>query len=228
MMKLFRRPFFTLLELLIVLFILSLVAVVTGIKMKEAYEEQVFLSEVEQIIDHLQMAQDLMLILDADVYFTLTKKKDQTVAYQLEVEKPLVIKKIGSSAAQDEDNPSPLDPVLSQKWTQLVERSISLRAIKAFEWLEGEEQESSLVKIGEESDRTDEKKIKLRFSLMKMSCGQLLFSSSSNWQFGQEGSDQVQKINLMGYPCSIRHSNKLLHGQESRAEESRRLYPKFE
>lgn len=61
-----RKSFFTLLELLIVMLVLSFATALTGIKIKQAYDEQRLLSEVQQIVGHLQQAQDLMLVMQAD------------------------------------------------------------------------------------------------------------------------------------------------------------------
>jgi prepilin-type N-terminal cleavage/methylation domain-containing protein len=61
------KRFFTLLELLVVLLIVACGAALTGVKIKEMYTEQQFLSDSQQVLSQLIMAQDLMLILDTDV-----------------------------------------------------------------------------------------------------------------------------------------------------------------
>lgn len=85
-----RSSFFTLLELLVVFFILSLGAALTGVKIRDIYRQQQFLSESQQILNKLIMAQDLMMIMDTDVtvYFDNDPKTKQLVMY-LQVEKPL-------------------------------------------------------------------------------------------------------------------------------------------
>lgn len=103
-----KRPF-TLIEILVVIFILSLGVMVTGVKVREMVLEQRFLSETEQVLSQLAMAQELMLIMDADVKVIVAKDRD-TGNYQisLNVEKPLE------------------DP-----WARFVERKIPLKAIQS-------------------------------------------------------------------------------------------------
>ncbi len=109
-MQTIRKSFFTLMELLVVVFILSLVVTVTGIKLKGAYDEQRFLSESQEVLSTLMLAQDLMLIMDTDVLFHLAYN-DKSSMYEcwLDVEKPL-----------------------SKEWNRLAERKISLPAIRSF------------------------------------------------------------------------------------------------
>lgn len=83
-----RLGAFTLLELLIVLTLIAVVAGLTGIKTVQVLQEQRFLGEAEQVLSQLQLAEDLMLIMDTDVIFTLTQERDG-VQYSLDVEKPL-------------------------------------------------------------------------------------------------------------------------------------------
>jgi prepilin-type N-terminal cleavage/methylation domain-containing protein len=112
-MMIVRKSFFTLLELLVVLLILSLGAALTGIKIKDAYEEQRFLSEVSQIANHLQMAQDLMLIMQTDTTIKFNKKGEQ-FSYRICVEKPL-----------------------SKWWTPILGKEYALKAIRSVKF-EGE------------------------------------------------------------------------------------------
>lgn len=64
----FRRlSFFTLVEILLVMLILSVVAVVIGVNVNKALEEQRFRTEVEVVLNELRLAQDLMLVLKANV-----------------------------------------------------------------------------------------------------------------------------------------------------------------
>ena len=103
-----RKSCFTLLELLVVLFIISFGVIITGVKVKELYQEQRFLSETQQVLSHLAMAQDLMLIMDTDVqvHFDLNQKE-----MWLEIEKPL-----------------------NEPWARLVERKVPLSAIRSMEF----------------------------------------------------------------------------------------------
>lgn len=89
-MKRIKRAYFTLLELLVVLFILSLVTAVTGVKVAKLYTEQRFLFEVQQVASHLQLAQDLMLMLDIDttVHFKWDDHK-KAIVYQFVIDEPL-------------------------------------------------------------------------------------------------------------------------------------------
>ncbi|MBA3722474.1 MAG: hypothetical protein H0W88_08745 [Parachlamydiaceae bacterium] len=89
-MILFKKTFFTLLELLIVLLLLSFGMALTGIKVKEAYAEQRFYTEVEQVLSHLQLAQDIMLIMEIDVTVQFFKdKSDKDIHYRIVPEKPV-------------------------------------------------------------------------------------------------------------------------------------------
>lgn len=116
MMQIVKKSYFTLLELLIVLLIISFGIILTGVKIKEVYREQRFLSEAHQILNHLAMAQDLMLILDTDVQvkIALDKEKEQLNVW-LEIEKPI-----------------------EKPRARLIERKLSLAAIQSFEFVEFE------------------------------------------------------------------------------------------
>ena len=86
----FRKSFFTLLELLVVLLIIALGVTLTGVKIHEAYTEQRFQSDAHRVLSHLALAQDLMLILDADVQIKFSHDPDtKQVVCWLEIEKPL-------------------------------------------------------------------------------------------------------------------------------------------
>jgi type II secretory pathway pseudopilin PulG len=119
--KSLRKGCFTLLELIIVLFIISMGIVLTGVKVKDVFQEQRFLSQSQQVLNHLAMAQDLMLIMDADVQVKIDlKSKDLQI--WLEIEKPL-------------NGPS----------ARLIERKIPLTAIHSFEFDESREKELTLL-----------------------------------------------------------------------------------
>lgn len=113
MSKLVKKSCFTLLEMLVVLFIISLAVVVTGVKIKEMYQEQRFFSESQQVLSHLSLAQDLMLIMDTDVqvHFKQKKGKKGRLEVSLNVEKPI-----------------------DDRWARLVERKLSLSAIHSLEF----------------------------------------------------------------------------------------------
>ena len=83
-----RLGVFTLLELLIVLTLIAVVAGLTGIKTVQVLQEQRFFAEAEQVLSHLQLAEDLMLIMDTDVVFTLRQEREG-LQYSLDIEKPL-------------------------------------------------------------------------------------------------------------------------------------------
>ena len=118
-MILFRRACFTLLELLVVLFIVSMGVVLTGVKIQDFYQEQRFTSESQQVLNQLTKAQDLMLIMDADVEVKMTLDPEKKgLKVQLQVEKPL-------------------EPV----WKRLIEREILLTSIRSFEFDQQSENE---------------------------------------------------------------------------------------
>lgn len=107
-----RKSCFTLLEILVVMMLISIGVVVTGLKIQDIYHEQRFNSETRQVINHLSMAQDLMLIMDTDVFVRFSPdEKKESIKMWLEVEKPL-----------------------DQPWKRLVERRIPLTAIRSIEF----------------------------------------------------------------------------------------------
>lgn len=84
-----RKQYFTLLEVLTVLLILSFGIGLTGVFVNKMYKEQRFMSETEQVLSHLGMAQDMMLILNTDVKVIFTKEeKNKTFLMRIDVEKP--------------------------------------------------------------------------------------------------------------------------------------------
>lgn len=117
-MRILKKPYFTLLEMLIVLLLLSAGMGLTGVKIKQAYNEQRRLSDVQQVLSTLTMAQDLMLMLDADVEVVFSKDyKTKQVTCQIFVEKLL-------------------DPT----WTKLIERPIPLSIMRSFHFTDHYEQ----------------------------------------------------------------------------------------
>jgi type II secretory pathway pseudopilin PulG len=112
MVHIVKKSCFTLLELLIVLFITSFGVILTGVKVTQYYQEQRFFSECRQVLSHLAMAQDLMLIMDTDVWFKMAiDPESKKVTCWLEIEKPL-----------------------EQAWARLIERKVELSAIKSYEF----------------------------------------------------------------------------------------------
>lgn len=75
------------------------------------YQEQRFLSETEKVLSHLMMAQDLMLINDADVLVRLSRDSKDNLQIWLEVEKPF-----------------------KDSYARLLERKVSLQAIRSFDF----------------------------------------------------------------------------------------------
>ena len=127
-----KRSYFTLLEILVVLFIISFSVILTGVKVKEIYQEQRFLSETGQVLSHLSMAQDLMLITDSDVVVKIAFNPAGKLQVWLEVEKPF-------------DGP----------WARFVERKLTLNAIQSYEFEEKPgKRESLLFSLGKMSQGT--------------------------------------------------------------------------
>lgn len=218
-MKKVKKQPFTLLELLIVLTLLSLGAVLVGLKLKESYQEQRFLSEVDQLTSHLQMAQDLMLIMDTDVHFYLIKDQE-SVYYSLKVAKPLVVKKM-----QGDDQSPVLDRNLSVKWSQLVERQIPLNGIRSFAFTSYDQKEMISPQLVQ-SDQTALQTVVIQFSLMKMSKGELVLASTKHLDESKEELNERKKIFLVGYPCAIQ-CQKEMPQENNLLEESRSLYPQY-
>lgn len=109
-MLIIKRSFFTLLEMLVVLLLLSTGVALTGVKIKQAYDEQRKLSDIQHVLNCLTMAQDLMLMMDVDIEVVFSHDpKSKNVVCRLEVEKPL-----------------------NETWTRLVERKIPLSMIRSF------------------------------------------------------------------------------------------------
>jgi hypothetical protein len=88
-MRLRRRAYITLVELLVVIFLVILIAGVVGLKIQETRHEQRFRSEVSLVVNQLRLAQDLMLILDADLYVTFKGDPKKGLKCCLESEKEL-------------------------------------------------------------------------------------------------------------------------------------------
>lgn len=85
-----QKVYFTLLELLVVLFILSIGLGLTGIKIRDVISQQRFYSEIEQIANHLQTAQDMMLYMqtDVDIIFKRDERSDR-IQYRIVIPNPI-------------------------------------------------------------------------------------------------------------------------------------------
>lgn len=89
-MRRIRKSFFTLIELLVVLLLTTIGIAVTGIKIKETYDQQRFLGEVQEVLSHLQIAQDIMLVLQTDIKIKFKRDLDKkTIHYKFFPESPL-------------------------------------------------------------------------------------------------------------------------------------------
>lgn len=86
-MKRVKRPI-TLIELMVVLAIIGSIAGVVGLSIKKALREQRFKNEVEEFVSALRLAQNLMVIADADIHVKVTAGADG-ITYTLESERQL-------------------------------------------------------------------------------------------------------------------------------------------
>lgn len=180
--QLVRKSFFTLLELLIVLFIISFGVILTGVKIKDIYREQRFLSEAQQVLSHLSMAQDLMLIMDTDVLVHFASdKKDKQLQVWLEIEKPL-----------------------EKGWDRLMERKLSLTAIRSLEF-----------------DGSLTQELTLQFSLGKMSKGKLILFEEEKKRSQEKKEFEIE---LVGYPSPI-GNKKVAQREQAKSSKSELLYP---
>lgn len=80
-----KRRFLTMVELLITLMILALFVGLIGIKADKALREQRFRSEVAMVVDELRFAQNLMLILNADVHLMFSPQEQGSITMWLEL-----------------------------------------------------------------------------------------------------------------------------------------------
>lgn len=76
--KIVKKLHITLLELLLVLALLGMVGGFFAINVRAALYEQRFRAEVDRVVDHLRLAQDLMLIFDGDVSLNIIAAKDDS------------------------------------------------------------------------------------------------------------------------------------------------------
>lgn len=86
-LHLVRKRFITLFEILIVMMVLAIGTIGIGFNIYRALREQHFKTEVELVVDYLRLAQNLMLIMDADVRVVFeTSKKGSSNIIRLEVD----------------------------------------------------------------------------------------------------------------------------------------------
>ena len=111
--RLIKRACFTLLELLIVLMIIGIAAGLTAIKIKDVYAEQQYLTEIQQVANHLQMAQDLMLNMQYDIKIKFFRNPENRIFYQLIVEKPV-----------------------APRWAKIIEKPYELKAVRRLDFNE--------------------------------------------------------------------------------------------
>lgn len=82
-----KKRAFTLFELLIVIMVLTLAVGVIGFNIHRALREQHFKTEVELVVDYLRLAQNLMLIMNADVHVTFQAEgKEKFIHMKLKVD----------------------------------------------------------------------------------------------------------------------------------------------
>lgn len=77
-------------EMLLVLFLLSLALAAIGIQVGRFLQEQYFLSDVERVTHELETAQDLMLVLDRDIELRMIFDREKKgIVYLLSVKQGL-------------------------------------------------------------------------------------------------------------------------------------------
>lgn len=82
-----KKRFITLIELLIVISVLAIAVGVIGFNINRALREQHFKSEVELVVDYLRLAQNLMLIMNADVHVIFkAAEKDRYISMNMKVD----------------------------------------------------------------------------------------------------------------------------------------------
>ena len=108
-----KNRYFTLLETMLVITIISLISGVVAINVRKAYQQQQFRSEVAMVVETLRLAQDLMLILQDDVHVIFTQN-DKGIVFWIETKSPL-----------------------AKNWDAVIKRSHkSLKAVHAVKFLD--------------------------------------------------------------------------------------------
>lgn len=82
-MQLMHRKMMTLIELLIVMAIVTLVIGIVGFNVYRLVVDQRFRNEVKMVVDHLRLAQNLMLIMESDVHVKF-QERDGYILMSLE------------------------------------------------------------------------------------------------------------------------------------------------
>jgi hypothetical protein len=121
----FRRLHLTLVEILIAIMILALVGGIIGINVTKALKEQRFRTEVDLMVDTLRLAQNLMLILGADVHVRIRTASDKSgIEYALDVEGGV---------------PKNWEPIIKRSQRLLKEvHGVSFRELQPFPIVEGQ------------------------------------------------------------------------------------------
>lgn len=94
-----RQRFFTLIELLIVISILSIASALVGLGIRQALIDQRFRTDVGLVVQQLRTAQDLMLFASADAYVKFEMEDGQWISW-IEVKTklpPFLEKQVGLS-----------------------------------------------------------------------------------------------------------------------------------
>lgn len=84
-----KPRFLTLLEMVIVIGILAIMATLVTFNIAGMFREQRFRTSVELVLDRMQLAQNVMLILNSDVEIAFDKNEDEQYICTIDVEKPL-------------------------------------------------------------------------------------------------------------------------------------------
>lgn len=87
--KRFKKTYFTLIEILIVITIILSIGSIIGINLIKGKQQQQFYTASRLVADKLQMAQDLMLLLNCDIRVKLEFNSKGILQCHLNVDKPL-------------------------------------------------------------------------------------------------------------------------------------------
>jgi prepilin-type N-terminal cleavage/methylation domain-containing protein len=112
-----RKPRLTLIEVMIVLAIVAILAAVTGLNVQGLLQRQRFLTEVELLSGKLRLAQDMMLLLGANMHVKF-QEKDKKIVVSLDTDatlppywekvvsrSPMTLTEIHSVSFVDRNNP---------------------------------------------------------------------------------------------------------------------------
>lgn len=210
-MKRLKKSFFTILEILVSLSLLLVIAAITGIQLRGAYKEQQFLSEVQQVVSHLRMAQDLMLILNTDVKFKMMLDEDKKqIKYWLEMDQPIAFPALTKKLQNEKGNFTP------HFLTQI--QSLRFSGETNMGHLTGEEGKNTLI-----------------FSLGKMSQGVLKLLAEPEESEKSDPDSYKRYVILWGHPHPIqsitakeleKEVETIRNLDEERKKEGEELYPR--